>query len=295
MIRHNILNNADIAERYIEGVQQLKDLNASPWPGQAGLSMYDFFVFWHHRAMMLPTPPTQRDRNAAHTGPVFLPWHRYMLLMLEFYLRDSVGDDFRMPYWNWAEDAEMAQPNQSSLWGINLLGRFTAPNWRVRLEPNPPGRNPIVTDRELTRQLGRGGRLSRRTELRSLVRDMTIYDERPYNLSGGRFRNNLEGWEGVGHHNAVHMWVGGDMTSSTSPNDPTFFLVHCNVDRVWSAWTNQHPNSQYVPGPNAPEDMLFHRLDDAMHTFFNHGFDVTPRMMLNHDEWYRYDAYADLM
>ena len=34
-------------------------------------------------------------------------------------------------------------------------------------------------------------------------------------------------------HNLVHRWVGGSMGPGTSPNDPVFFLHHCNVDRIW--------------------------------------------------------------
>ena len=31
--------------------------------------------------------------------------------------------------------------------------------------------------------------------------------------------------------NLVHVWVGRDMSPGSSPNDPVFFLNHCNVDR----------------------------------------------------------------
>jgi tyrosinase len=38
-------------------------------------------------------------------------------------------------------------------------------------------------------------------------------------------------------HNRVHICIGGDMGSSTSPNnDPVFYLNHCNVDRIWAVW-----------------------------------------------------------
>lgn len=297
MIRHNILENQRAAEQFIAGIRRLKDPNITPWPGQPQLSMYDFFIFWHHRAMMLSTPVNQGDRNAAHSGPVFLPWHRYMLLMFEFSLREAVGDDdFRLPYWDTAADAELSTPIASRLWSNDLLGQFADGSlWPVRLEPNPTERNPRQTNRPLQRELGRSGRIANRAAVRSLVQDQTIYDFSPYDRAVSGFRNQLEGWNGNGHHNLVHVWIGGDMSESTSPNDPAFFLHHCNVDRIWAAWQQRHPSAAYVPQQNEAETYRFHRLDDAMHTFFNHGFDVTPRTMLDATQWYEYDSMADLL
>jgi tyrosinase len=302
MIRHNILQNPEAAEGYVEGVIRLKDPTVSPWPGQDGLSLYDFLVFWHHRAMMLPTPPTQpptwRDRNAAHSGPVFLPWHRYYLLTLEFFLRDVLDDDeFRLPYWDWAADAALPSPAASAVWGVNLLGRFEGGGWRVRLEEDPPRVNPRRTDRELIRDLGAQGSLPNREQVRQVILDQVVYDLPSYDISVAGFRNYLEGWIGPGRlHNAVHVWVGGergDMGTSASPNDPVFFLHHCNVDRIWSAWQRQHSNASYVPPQTAPDNLRFHRIDDRMHTFFDQQ--VTPRDMLNVDESYQYDTLDDLV
>ena len=55
MIRHNILSDPGASTKFVTAVTNLKDPNLHPWPGNPGLSMYDFFVFWHHRAMMLST------------------------------------------------------------------------------------------------------------------------------------------------------------------------------------------------------------------------------------------------
>ncbi len=77
---------------------------------------------------MLHTPPHQRERNAAHSGPIFLPWHRYMLIRLEDHLRRVLDDDkFRIPYWNWAADAELADPRRAPLWDANMMGQFVGP------------------------------------------------------------------------------------------------------------------------------------------------------------------------
>ncbi|MCG8403871.1 MAG: tyrosinase family protein [Phycisphaerales bacterium] len=300
MIRRNILSDDGIAQQYVQAVSRLKDPDAYPWPGQDGLSLYDFFVFWHHRAMMLSTPPGQMSRNAAHSGPVFLPWHRYMLLRLEGYLREAVEDDgFRIPYWDWASDSTLPDPRLSPLWDNNLLGQFiaTGSTWRVRFGPNPfgGGGSPRITDRALDRSLGApGGRLSSRAEIRELVRDNAVYDLPRFGQSAAGFRNELEGWQDMGHHhNLAHVWVGGDMTISTSPNDPAFFLLHCNVDRIWAAWQKAHPSATYRPPQSASDDLRFHRLRDPMHTFFDE--EITPEDMLDFSGWYDYDTYEDIL
>ena len=42
-------------------------------------------------------------------------------------------------------------------------------------------------------------------------------------------------------HNAIHLWVGGDVTHSMghlhfASYDPVFFLHHANVDRIFAIW-----------------------------------------------------------
>src|SRR5215212_8845828 len=66
-----------------------------PGPVQQ-VSTYDLFTVWHHLAMGRMTPPTQNDRNAAHSGPVFLPWHRLMLLLFELQIQRILNDATRL-------------------------------------------------------------------------------------------------------------------------------------------------------------------------------------------------------
>ena len=59
----------------------------------------------------------------------------------------------------------------------------------------------------------------------------------------------------------MHIWVGGDMGPGTSPNDPVFFLHHCNVDRFWALWQHAHPGLGYLPAAGGPPG---HNLNDVM-------------------------------
>jgi tyrosinase len=306
MIRRNILSDEGLRQRFIDGVLALKDPARFPWPGRQGLSIYDFFVAWHHQSMMLFTPPTQRDRNAAHSGPSFLPWHRYYLLRFEGYLRTAVGDpEFRLPYWDWAADAALSNPRQSRIWAGTALGRFTNSRlWQVRVAPAERGLTRLQRPRPLQRALGSQGALPTREAIRTVLRDQTLYDAPPYSSASNGFRNYVEGWEGPARiHNSVHVWVGGDMTDSTSPNDPTFFLHHCNVDRIWHAWQRRYPDAPYVPAQNAPANLAFHRIDDALYSIFRETTPVTPRGMLDPlrpgapfraADRYDYDTLTDL-
>lgn len=296
MIRHNFLTDAHAAQTYIDGIKRLKDPAQFPWSGQPGLSLYDVFVFWHHQSMMLMTPPDQVDRNAAHSGPAFLPWHRYFLITLEGFLQQAVNDtNFRIPYWDWNADAELPIPSTSPVWDNGNLGQFVGPGWRVRLVMNPTTGNLQTVDRQLQRNLGASGALPTRAQVRTVVREQVVYDQTPFNSSSpGGSRNHLEGWIGQASiHNNVHVWVAGDMQWSSSPNDPIFFLHHCNVDRIWAAWQEQHPASSYVPDMTEPGTLQFHRIDDPLYSVFEEA--VTPRHMLEYKTYYEYDTLADLL
>jgi len=295
VIRRNVLADLAHARRFVDGVRRLKDPVQFPWPGQAGLAIYDAFVFWHHQSMMLMTPPGQSDRNAAHSGPAFLPWHRYFLLTLEGFLQQAVEDtEFRIPYWDWAADAELPNPATSPVWDMARLGQFIGASWQVRLALNPATGRLQRINRPLRRTLGATGRLPGRAQVRATIRDQAAYDITPFNSSSpSGVRNPVEGWIGPARiHNSVHVWIGGDMQLSSSPNDPIFFLHHCNVDRIWAAWQVRHPQSPYVPDMTAPAALQFHRIDDALYSVFEEQ--ATPRQMFDYEGRYTYDTLADL-
>jgi tyrosinase len=83
------------------------------------------------------------------------------------------------------------------------------------------------------------------------------------------------------------------MGPSTSPNDPVFYLNHCNVDRIWEAWMQQPPGGHgrvYVPTQSAPTSLRGHRLNDTLNSLLSGS--TTPAQMLNIAQYYTYDSLA---
>ena len=124
----------------------------------------------------------------------------------------------------------------------------------------------------------------------------SVYDERPW-VDGSQttFRNVLEGWARRPSgfvDNLVHLWVGGDMGPSTSPNDPVFFLNHCNVDRIWAAWQRKNPTSPYLPDASESAELSGHRVDDLLSAPLPDA--PTVREMLDVSSVYTYDSFDDI-
>jgi tyrosinase len=95
----------------------------------------------------------------------------------------------------------------------------------------------------------------------------------------------MEGWNSpTGDptmHNQVHDWVGGSMLTMFSPNDPVFWLVHANLDRLWAEWEDEHGYDYPVSG--APPGQNLYDLMDP--------FGVTPASVLDHHQLgYYYDT-----
>jgi tyrosinase len=266
-------------------------------PSQLGLSnRYDDYVQIHVDSMA--TMP-----GWAHRGPAFGPWHRIMLRNLELDLQ-AVDPTVSLPYWDWSVDTSSGA-GPGSPWADDFMGAMT-PNTEVvttgpfranhqwPLNIREPGDNRT----SLTRALGRTQFQTSQEQAATLPTPANVqgalqetpYDRAPWNAGAKPgFRDRLEGFHGPGSlHNRVHLWVGGAMTPSTSPNDPIFFLRHCNVDRLWAEWQRLHPAEPYVPAANAAGAPVGHRLTDPMQPW---GGAVTVQSALQHQALgYYYDT-----
>jgi tyrosinase len=262
------------ARERAEFVAALRALKAS--------GAYDAFVEQHRAAVLFTTP------DPAHRGPAFLPWHREYLRRFELALQ-AVDPSVTLPYWDWSADRTARSP----LWSPDFMGGDGAgPGDRVTTGPfadwaltvlDPGERDPF-----LKRTLGAVvASLPSVEQVRSALA-VTPYDSAPWVFGSTGFRNSLEA---APLHNSVHLWVGGSMMSASAPNDPVFWLHHCNVDRLWAMWQRQHPGQAYLPPGGAPGAPVGHALDDPMPPWAGEPDPPTPRRVLDHRALgYEYDT-----
>lgn len=299
-IRRNIVTNAAARQSYVQGVLALKSQFTGVTTNMLGIpgpvrqvSTWDRFVAWHAVAM-----------GVAHRRPLFLPWHRLMLRTLEQLMAQALNDPaFGLPYWDWAADGQLptqAQRLAAPVWADNCMGSaasgpgsFSLSAFPIRLAEGGAG-SLVQVNRALQRSRGVGvpgisnPRLPTKSATAAAV-SAAGYDVAPWNTSSpSGFRVRAEGWNPPNDlHNLVHIWVGGDMLPSSSPNDPVFYLNHCNVDRIWERWMQGH-GRQYRPTNSTAGAPAGQRLNDPMPSPF--GNPVTPANLLNMLNVYTYDS-----
>jgi tyrosinase len=184
----------------------------------------------------------------AHGAPGFLPWHRAYLLDLERELQ-AIDPSVSLPYWRF----DQAAPNifTTEFFGVSdQLGtvQFSATNplqfWRTD-GVQGINRRPFFNTGSAPPGL--------RTEAQTLA----LGNQYP------AFRT-LEG----NPHGTAHTSFGGSISSiHTAARDPLFFLLHCNVDRLWAKWQRQF--GRFNPAQAASYDSnagnpIGHNLPDTM-------------------------------
>ena len=316
--RKNVRDLSDTEK--LEYVQAVIDLKNSPSLISAAqlagaMSRYDDYV-WIHREVM----------GGAHTGPAFAPWHREFLKQFERDLQQVSGKpNIMIPYWDWTTARTLSDPGwpftPNFMGGLGtgpdnrvMTGRFSEASgeWRLNVitgagsivggRPNPARDNTRYLRRLPSPPiLSSGGPLLLPSAAQArdcLLR--TAYDAVPWIEDPGTitlaqvnasFRKFLE----YIMHNGVHGWVGGNMMPMTSPNDPVFFLHHCNIDRLWAMWQQKHgpPITNYLPPAGTTAN---HDIDDSMRMldpgYFSWPVARRPMDVLDHRSlgfWYATD------
>jgi tyrosinase len=163
----------------------------------------------------------------AHNAPGFLPWHRAYLLDLERELQ-ALDPSVTIPYWRFNQAApNIFRPDFLGATGAGGNVQFSAANplrfWKTDgvlgiIRRPIPGFNLNAAPPGL------------RTEARTL--DL-----------GDRYQEFREQMEDNPHDRAHtrFTFIPPSMISDpeTAPKDPLFFLLHCNVDRLWAKWQRQ--------------------------------------------------------
>jgi tyrosinase len=235
-------------DRFLNALKKLKDRKTNG---------YDVYVQIH--ALTSPT----NELSEAHGGPAFLPWHRALLLRLERDLQ-AIDPSVILPYWNF----EQAAPK---LFSRHFMGSNAVNNQDTDevAEVVLDEKNPLLGWNYRNKSLRRDAQDRSyappgNTENVTLAPDS--YDE---------FCSEMEG----NPHGVVHDWVGGWMGGrlDKAARDPLFFLLHCNIDRLWARWQRGgRPAGQrygtsvvaYSPQGSHPggttEVQVGHYLDDTM-------------------------------
>ena len=171
------------------------------------------------------------SKRQAHNGSGFLPWHRVYVLHLERLLQAS-DPSVALHYWKFDEpapnifdDGFMGSKNTTSSEWVNFDLANPLASWQIPGESvgirretsfnettnNPSGINEIAT-------LALGATFS-------AFRTMESNPHGNAHLSG-----------------SSTSWY---RTSQTAVQDPLFFLLHSNIERLWAKW--QFTNNRYDP------------------------------------------------
>jgi tyrosinase len=271
--------------RNLSSAEKTRIVNVSTNTASITGGTYQKYVRWH-------------QNSAEHRTTSFLAWHRAFLWELEEDLiradLDLSNDgNIAIPYWKWEENNGLPGQRRGRLWSASLLGgngvaangnqvdtgSFVKPAWTIfdvaTLTARADG---------LTRELGVGS--SSMPTARNIRRALQVkkFDLPPYNSGSPNpaidpvaepdanmrisFRNILEGWKVItagstNLHNNAHVWIGGDMSPFTSPNDPAFFFNHAYVDLLWSQWQFRNP-TLIAQNPSDAEITAFGQRSDGL-------------------------------
>lgn len=211
-------------------------------------SRYDDFVQIHKNSMGLGNPLVPNP----HRSPLFYPWHRAFLRQFEVALQTATSNPaITLPYWNWQ------LTGADNPFTMNFMGANGDNTQDQRVTGGPFSREHSqftvavwdegIGNTGIRRNLGAAGYLPSQEQI------IATLNRTPY-------WSPENGWENFSEtdlHNPVHAWIGGDMLSSSSPNDPIFFLHHCYLDLLWERWKLQHPTVPSFPGQPGQPDFDF--------------------------------------
>jgi tyrosinase len=171
-----------------------------------------------------------------HGRASFLPWHRIFVLDLERHLQE-IDASVAIPYWNFQYKADkvftpefMGVPASGAVGHLVFSDLNPLNNWRL---PNLPrlDRRPVGDFKPLT--------------------DKALVEDESVTLGRGPGFYQFRQMEGNPHGSAHVSWTGPIDYPPTAPQDPLFFMLHANVDRLWAAWQFQDTSNNLFKSANS--------------------------------------------
>ncbi len=155
-----------------------------------------------------------------HETLAFLPWHREFVNRYEILLQ-QYDPTVKLLYWDWTTN-----PSTS----LSFMGSFSGSIGAPFNPPSPPTLAPPFITR------GVSGPPPAESDSAVLARNpydpFTSFGSTP--PPGAPFMSALEDYS----HNFSHGYIGGNSMCcpGVAAQDPFFFLLHGNVDRLWAQW-----------------------------------------------------------
>ena len=278
-VRPNVTTiSSDLREELVDAIHFLKNLQS---PFETSLCFYDQLVHFHQLSVV--NARLSFGYSVSHQCPAFLPWHRKVLMLFENAVRVHIREDFALPYWDWTDESSLDVVFSDEFMGPYLgdsddnysisTSSFAKGLFSINLTASQLSSSGDPTSNCPFPYITRGPKsveLPTAEEVEALL-EVSIYDSPPYDLDSDNstsFRNYLLGISPLQLHSVPHVWLGGqwdsDISDGTfsstesstfvgtmsaldcSPNDPVFWIHHCNVDRIWAAWEARY-GASYVP------------------------------------------------
>jgi tyrosinase len=216
--------------------------------------------------------------NTVYT-PAFLPWHRIFILRLERELQ-ALDPSVALPFWSFSETDLTKAP--ANIFHTSFIGVTTSPNLTATFDAaNPMSAWATRWPDFSTSAVVTGVRRFPLFAPNQLATGSTCVppaNEADVLAFGSDFVSALGGTTGFSRmewqaHNRAHLTGGGISPCPNQPTqiswlaslgqpiqDPLFFMLHTNVDRLWAKWQQQ--NSRF--------DAL------STSTYFNQGTATPP-------------------